>query len=306
LVDTVTDRSSGMELKIVNPDPRYSRAALIEPATSGYIHVAAEVSPLLIPPQRLPFLPDRYEKTELLGKLKALGHRLEQLDSVEKVTVFEAVAIPPTPRFGSYLREQATSIRPARFDVSVLIETESPEAAREVQESSAYLDLVGALEAEARSTYVVVARNAKRIGDVDESRDGLFLFNHFVADDAGVMLELWDYLAGWYEEETDLDNSVLLVPLEEQESNYAAINHARWDVGLPRFLFRQLSKKSFRNYLLANMEANRVGAMPVLYRLADPHRRADRPINPRVLLTSLAVALALGLALREVLKRLGR
>ena len=31
---------------------------------------------------------------------------------------------------------------------------------------------------------------------------------------------------------------------------------------------RQIPKKSFRDYLLANLEANRVGAMPVLYQLA--------------------------------------
>jgi hypothetical protein len=294
-----------MEVKIV-ADPRYSRAHLVEPTTLGYIHVAAEVSPLPVPPQRLPFLPGKREKGELIGKLKALGHRLGQLDSVEKVTIFEAVAIPPTPRFGSYLRERTGRVEPARFDVVVLVETESPEAAREVQKSPAYLGLVSALEAEARSTHVTLARNAKRIGDVDGTRDGLFLFNHFVADDTDVMLELWDYLAGWYEEETGLDNSVLLVPLEGQESSYVAINHARWDIGLPRFLFRQLSKKSFRDYVLANMEANRVGAMPILYRLADPHRHADRPANVRILVTSLAVALALGLALKKVLKRLRR
>jgi hypothetical protein len=29
-----------MELRIVNPDPRYSRINLIEPTTLGYIHLA--------------------------------------------------------------------------------------------------------------------------------------------------------------------------------------------------------------------------------------------------------------------------
>ena len=292
-----------MDLKIVNPDPKYPRASLIEPSTSGYIHLAAEVSPRSGP---LPVVASRCEKTELLGRLVELASRLERLDAAERTAVFEAVAIPPTPRFGSYLRERAGSIRPARFDVAVLIETGSPEAALRVQENSEYLDLVGALEAEARDMHVTLARNAKRIGDVDHTRDGLFLFNYFVAEDADVMLELWDYLAGWYEQETGLDNSVLLVPLEGQESNYVAINHARWDVGLPRFLFMQLSKQSFRDYVLANMEANRVGAMPILYRLADPHRREDRPTNLRKLAVVLAAALALSLVLRRLRKRSGR
>ena len=31
-----------MELKVVNPDPAYANVKLVEPATRGYIHVAAE------------------------------------------------------------------------------------------------------------------------------------------------------------------------------------------------------------------------------------------------------------------------
>jgi len=37
------------------------------------------------------------------------------------------------------------------------------------------------------------------VGTRDKTRDGLFLFNYLVADDANVALELWDYLAGWFE-----------------------------------------------------------------------------------------------------------
>jgi hypothetical protein len=50
----------------------------------------------------------------------------------------------------------------------------------------------------------MAARNVRRSGDVDTSTDGLFLFNQFVADDPDVMLELWDYLAGWHAAETGL------------------------------------------------------------------------------------------------------
>jgi hypothetical protein len=127
---------------------------------------------------------------------------------------------------------------------------------------------VDALRSKATKMHVIAARNVKRIGDVDRTKKGLFLFNYFVGDDPQVTLELWDYLADWYEVETGLDNSVLLVPLEGEQSDYRIINYAHWDEGLPRFLWRQLSKKSFRNYMLANLAANRVGAMPVLYRLA--------------------------------------
>jgi hypothetical protein len=216
-----------MGLNIVNPDPRYPRVNLIEPTTLGYIHLAAEVRPRPMPPQRLPFVPNGREKTELLSSLKMLANRLEQLESVEKATVFAAVAIPPTSRFSSYLKERADSIHLARFDVVVLIETASPEVAREVQQTPDYRALLEALEGEARDMHVMVGRNAKRIGDVEKTRDGLFLFNYFVADDANVALELWDYLAGWFEAETGLDNSTLLVPLEDEASDYLAINNAR-------------------------------------------------------------------------------
>jgi hypothetical protein len=68
--------------------------------------------------------------------------------------------------------------------------------------------------------------------------------------------------------ETGLATSVLLAPLEGEGSDYRIVNYAQWDAGLLRLLWQQLSKKSFRNYMLANLTANRVGAMPIMYRLA--------------------------------------
>ena len=110
------------------------------------------------------------------------------------------------------------------------------------------------------------ARCLRRVGDVDKTRQGLFLFEDFVADDAAVALQLWDYLAGWYAVVTGLDNSTLLEPIGE--AGYVFVNHVRWDHSLPRFMLRQLTKPSFRTYVLANLQANRTGAMPILYRLA--------------------------------------
>jgi hypothetical protein len=292
-----------MELNIVNPDSRYSRVNLIEPTTLGYIHLAAEVRPRPMPPQRLPYSPHGRAREELLSRLTMLASRLEQLESVEKATVLEAVAIPPASRVGSYLKERQDSIHLARFDVVALIETASPEVAREVQQTPDYRALLDTLESEAREMHVMVARNAKRIGDVEKTRDGLFYLIYFVADDVNVALELWDYLAGWYEEETGLDNSTLLVPLEDEASDYLAINYARWDVGLPRIVFRQLSKKSFRTYKLANLEANRVGAMPIVYRLADAPHRTAAPMRRRTLLAGAAVGLVAVVALSRMLRR---
>jgi hypothetical protein len=150
----------------------------------------------------------------------------------------------------------------------VLVETASPGAAGEVAAAPAYQALAGALTEKARRVHQIAARNVRRVGDVEKSRPGLFLFNYFAGEDLDLAVELWDYLAGWYEAETRLDNSTLLAPLQGEESDYLMINHARWDHSLPLFMARQLPKRTFRSYMLANLRAHHLSAMPVLYRLA--------------------------------------
>lgn len=257
-----------MELRIVHPESGYSKATFDEPTQLGYIHIGAEVRPYPLPfTPFTPFIPTGTEKSMLLGRVKECSRRLEALDSVESATVFEAVAMPPFSRL-PYVGDEVRSSDFPRFDVAVLIETSSRETVAEVRESNDYRALTDALRSGAKRTRVTTARNEKRIGDVDKSRDGLFIFNHFVAADPTVMLDLFDHLAGWYEAETGLDNSTLLVPLDDEESPYVAINNARWDMGLPKFFRKQVANRSFREFVLGNLKANHVGAMPVLYRRA--------------------------------------
>ena len=249
-----------MAVRIVNPDPRFSSVALIEPTPFGYIHIAASVRP-----GPLPFVLRGRREAEFLGQLKTLARQLEALDSVLKATVYHARAIAP---LSPYLKSRLGSIHVARFDVVVLVETTSPATAREVQNVPAYQALLDAIKAAATAVHVMLARNIKRIADVDRSRPGVFLFNYFVGDDPGVVIDLWDYLAGWYAVETGLDNSILLAPFEGERADYVIVNHARWEGSLLSVLVSQFTKRSFRSYVLGNLEANRVGAMPVLYRLA--------------------------------------
>jgi hypothetical protein len=82
------------------------------------------------------------------------------------------------------------------------------------------------------------------------------------------MLDLWDYLAGWYEVETGLTNSVGLLPVEGEPSDYVIVNWARWDENPLRHFWHQLSKSSFRSYVVANLEANHAASMPIYCRLA--------------------------------------
>ena len=70
--------------------------------------------------------------------------------------------------------------------------------------------LPGALGEQARRVHQIAARNVHQVGDVDNTRPGVFLFNYFAGNDPVLAVELWEYLAGWYEAETGLDNSTLL------------------------------------------------------------------------------------------------
>ena len=248
-----------MELQIVNENPNYPPVKLIEPTTLGYIHLAAVVQS-----GQISFMPARGEKARLLARLKHLTQQLEQLDTVEKVTVFHAIAMAPP---SNYARQHSASIHLPRYDIVVLVETTSPETARQVQKTAEYAVLVDALRSKASDLYIVVARNVKRVGDVDKRHKGVFLFNYFVGEDPQVTLAAWDYMAGWYAVETGMDNSTLLLPLDGEPSDYTIINHARWD-GLLSFMWRQLTKKSFRTYMQANLDRNHVGAMPILYHIA--------------------------------------
>ncbi|HEV8581992.1 MAG TPA: hypothetical protein VGX68_23220 [Thermoanaerobaculia bacterium] len=261
---TATEIQVRAELRLVNPDPKYPQAKLIEPTTLGYIYVAAAVRP----PGRFPFVLPSRRRSRLLVQLKKLAHQLGRSDEVVRATVFRAIVMPPTGRFSSYLKQRGASIHLANFDVAVLIQATSPAAARRVQTTPAYDALMQALRSQAKTVRTIVARNARRIGDVDTSRKGLFLFNHFAADDVGIMLQLWDYLAGWYAVETGLDNSVAMRPLDGETSDYAIVNWARWDTSPLRHFWSQLSKKSFRGYVLENLEANRAASMPIYHRLA--------------------------------------
>jgi hypothetical protein len=81
-----------------------------------------------------------------------------------------------------------------------------------------------------------------------------------------VALKLWDHLTGWFMTETGIDNSTVLQPTGD--SQYAFVNHARWDYGVPRLWLRMFTKPSFWSFVQKNMNENRTGSMPTLCRLA--------------------------------------
>jgi hypothetical protein len=146
----------------------------------------------------------------------------------------------------------------------VLVESASPEVISAVEAADAYRSLADTMTSAAREVHTMRARCVKSLGDVDKDRSGLYLFNYFVAEDPAVGSELWDYLAGWYQRATGLDNSTLLAPLEVDD--FVFVNHARWDASPPKVMFDQFRRPTFRSYVLANLLANRTGSMPILFK----------------------------------------
>ena len=246
------------KLKIAHADEAYEKVSLIEPTDFGYIHIAAEVD------RRLPFLPASRSKHALLSDCKRLCQALERREDVRSATVFKALLIPPGR--GEFLK-QRPNVHIARFDVAILIETPTVADAQALMGGAAFATLERRVRDAAHHVHLISASNARQIGPVDHERDGVFLFNYFFADDTEQNLAVWEYTAGWFEKETGLDNSTLLLPLENSESEYPIINHCRWD-RLRDIMPSLVLKPSFRSYVLGNFEANNTAAIPILYRLA--------------------------------------
>ncbi|HZB08977.1 MAG TPA: hypothetical protein VE525_07695 [Rubrobacter sp.] len=255
----MTTQSTMGPLTVVNDDARFPRAKLAEPLPSGFVHIAAEVD------GKPPFLLNSREKRRLLARCKEWCRQLEEDPDVLSAVVFDAVL--NAPGRGAFLKRRPGKVHVARFDLAILIETTNPQTADALKTSPVYTAMERTVREAASFTHFVTATNPKSMGPVDHERRGVFLFNYFFAEDTAQNLAVWEYTAGWFQNETGLDNSTVLLPREGERPDYRIINHCRWD-RLRDVLPSLLLKRSFRTYVLANFEANRVAAMPILYRLA--------------------------------------
>lgn len=247
-------------LQLLPQDEEPAKARLIQPAGSGYVLLAAEVDahPLLWPSRTKRSLVD-----ECLRWCEAARREPGVLEAV----TFNAVLFPPTGEPG-FLRRRRDQYHRARFDLVVLVETDSVERAERLFDSASFRFLEARMRNEAGHVYVVAASNALRIGAVDHKRNGVFLFNYFYADSLAQNLAVWEYTAGWFQKETGLDNSAVLAPVDPDLSQYTLINHCRWD-GLADVLPSLVFKRSFRDFVLAHFDANDTAPMPILYKLAS-------------------------------------
>ena len=247
-------------LQLLPQDDEPEKARLIQPAGSGYALLAAEID-------AHPFLWASRTKRHLIEDCTSWCARIAQEPGVREAVTFKAVLFPPMGEPG-FLRRRREQFHRARFDLVLLVETDSVERAERLFASASFRALEAHVRDEASHVYVVAASNAKRIGAVDHRRGGVFLFNYFYADSLAQNLAVWEYTAGWFHKETGLDNSTVLAPTQPDLSQYTLINHCRWnrlaDV-LPSLVF----KRSFRDFVLAHFDANDTAPMPILYRLAS-------------------------------------
>jgi hypothetical protein len=250
-----------MSATVVRPRDKFRPARLVEPPPSGYIHLAAAVEP---PPGRAGRPGSSPAKAALLERLTAQAAELQRGEDVLGAAVYRAAVVGPPAGW-----TPPSAVHTARYDVAVLVETRRPQDIGAVQETAPYRHMRQALGEASADVHVMTAHCGKCLGDVDRGRQGLFLFNYFVGEDPEVSLDLWDYLAGWYTRETGLDNSVLLEPLAGTGSDYAFVNHARWDTGLAGFALRQFTKPSFYRFVQPNLKRNRTMSMPLFHRLVE-------------------------------------
>lgn len=234
---------------------RWSRARLIAPSGAGYVHVGASSGPWRLPPA----LP-RARRRALLSLMHDAAQGLRQDPGVQCADVFRGVLRPPGTRS---LSGQQPPL-PA-FDAVLLVQTEDPAGAAALARVGVLTDLVGELEAAGAVTLAFAASNARRIGDVDHDRPGVFLFNYFTADEVEANLHARQFTAGWFQDQTGLDNSTVLRPLDP--SACTLVNHCRWD-RLRDVLPALVLRPSFRTFVLRTFAEHRTAPRPVLYRLA--------------------------------------
>jgi hypothetical protein len=183
---------------------------------------------------------------------------------VTEAVAFRGALRPPGE--GSEILRRA-GVRPARYDLVVLVRITTVDAIDAVRTDAAYRAMAAELDGAARHTYLAATGNAARIADVEHGPDRWFLFNYFYCDDAETVYDVWEYTAGWFQRHTALPDSTLMRPLPGERADYSIVNHASWPT-LRDFLPSLLFRPTFRSFVLANFKANEVAAQPVIYRLA--------------------------------------
>ena len=246
-------------VNIIRHNKKIPKVSLIEPNSSGYLLFALEVDHR--PP--IGFFLESKQKQKILRNLKTLITNLND-NKVIDATLFKTILMPPGR--GEFLKKRP-EVPIAKFDVVLLVEFDSHDVAVKYKESADWSMIEQEYKSNVTKTLTITGKNARRIAPVDHSRKGIFLFNYFFADDVNQNLSIWDHTAGWFQYQTGLDNSVLILPDNPTQNSYKIINHCRWN-HLVNIMPSLLFKPSFKRFVLKNFESNNIAAIPILYRLA--------------------------------------
>lgn len=236
---------------------RADPARLQTPTDDGFALVAAEIGRWAGP---IP-LPTRARR-DALDQIEPLLQALNSRDEVVEATRFLAALRPPGE--GGRLLQRA-GIRPARYDVVVLLRTTTVSELDAVRADDAWLQLVASFEAHARHVHQIAASSPARIADVDHDPGNVFLFNYFYSTSSSTVRAVWEYTAGWFQRTTALADSVPMQPVPDASQDYTLINHCSWP-NFRTFLPHLLLRPSFRRFVLANFAANAIAAQPIMYR----------------------------------------
>jgi hypothetical protein len=255
-------------MEIALPHGEGTKAPLQAPNDAGYLILAATID------RRPAFLPRSRAKRALIKAVSLSLAELAQAESVVYADLFVARLVAPGEG-DDLLRRRGLS--PARFDVVLLIQTVDPAGALDLRAHPAYRRLRAQVSGAARDVFEVAARNVRRIADVAHTRSSVYLFNYFFADEAKLLVPVWEYTAGWFVENTALLDSEVLEPLAGERADYGIINHASWP-DWHTFLPRLILLPSFRRFVLGTFAANDIAAQPIMYRLEARHsHRIDDP-----------------------------
>jgi|TARA_B110000305_G_scaffold55018_1_gene60685 hypothetical protein len=255
-------------MKIVNSQLAQSiqeQGMLKPPNNFGYIMLAAEIE------KTAPYIKVSKKKKALIKSLRSACRDLKKEAQVNRADLFKAFLIPPGNEEGkNYLKEHDIDMPLAKYDVIVLIESESVSVLEEVEKLKIFEDVLALFKSQTKRFYKTRAKNIKRIDEVNKNKKGVFLFNFFYAKDKVVVQEVWEYTAGWWTAKANLTNSTALQPIDT-DTSYQLINHCKWDKAsqiIPILILGKLGMiNGFNNFVLKNFTENDIVAMPVLYRL---------------------------------------
>ncbi|MFC4950009.1 hypothetical protein [Pseudonocardia sp. GCM10023141] len=234
----------------------WTRVRLVEPSTSGFVHVGAGSGSW-----RLPLVLPSGRRRTIVALMREAATILRHDPRVLRADVFHAILRPPGRSDGA-----GPDTPDADFDAVLLVETTTVADASELRGGAVIAGLLTDLQSTAASTLVFAGSNPRRIGTVDHDRQGVLLFNYFSAEDVTSNLFAWQYTAGWFQDQTGLDNSTVLQPVEPGAVPYTLVNHCRWD-RLRDIVPALVFKRSFRAFVLRVLSENQVDPRPILYRL---------------------------------------